>query len=133
MWRVAIRSLALPVRLSNRGFSCRPWFIAAAVAFAGAATATDPAPWERMRGPADGRPQVYGAYTAGCLAGAAPLIEGDEAPYVVMRPSRRRQFGHPTLVRYLDALSRLPRLAKITVAFGAPITAARNMFVCVIM
>jgi penicillin-insensitive murein endopeptidase len=52
--------------------------------------------------PAQLPPQAIGAYGRGCLAGAVPL--GLEGPgWIVMRPSRGRNFGHPKLVAWIEA------------------------------
>ncbi len=61
--------------------------------------------WQGIRERAPGPPQAVGSYSAGCLAGAQALsLEGPG--YAVMRPSRLRYFGHPTLVRYIERLGR---------------------------
>jgi penicillin-insensitive murein DD-endopeptidase len=60
--------------------------------------------WERARTPSPGSPEPMGAYSAGCLAGAVPLnLNG--TGYAVMRPSRLRNFAHPSMVEYLNILS----------------------------
>jgi penicillin-insensitive murein endopeptidase len=59
--------------------------------------------WGDMLDPAPGMPRVIGSYTAGCVQGAIPL-PADGRGYHVMRPQRRRFFGHPVLVRYLQEL-----------------------------
>jgi penicillin-insensitive murein DD-endopeptidase len=59
--------------------------------------------WGEILEPAPGTPNAIGSYTAGCVQGAIPLpTEG--RGYQVMRPQRRRFFGHPLLVRYLQEL-----------------------------
>jgi penicillin-insensitive murein endopeptidase len=48
--------------------------------------------------------RVIGSYTAGCIAGAAPMpINGDT--WQVMRLSRNRNWGHPDLIALLKRLS----------------------------
>jgi penicillin-insensitive murein endopeptidase len=48
--------------------------------------------------------QAIGAYGRGCLAGAIPLAP--EGPgWQVMRLSRARNFGHPALVAWIEALA----------------------------
>ena len=62
-----------------------------------------PMTWGEILEPAPGPPNAIGSYTAGCVQGAIPLpTEG--RGYQVMRPQRRRFFGHPLLVRYLQEL-----------------------------
>ena len=60
-------------------------------------------PWKRAATPAPGRAESIGAYAAGCLRG------GEELPlsgpgFEVMRPSRRRFYGHPRLIAFVRAL-----------------------------
>jgi penicillin-insensitive murein endopeptidase len=62
-----------------------------------------PMTWGEVLTPAPGTPRAIGSYTAGCVQGAIPLpFEG--RGYQVMRPQRRRFFGHPALIRYLQEL-----------------------------
>jgi penicillin-insensitive murein endopeptidase len=59
--------------------------------------------WSDVLEPAPGAPRVIGSYTTGCVQGAVPLAP--EGPgFQVMHRSRRRFFGHPMLVRYLQEL-----------------------------
>jgi penicillin-insensitive murein DD-endopeptidase len=59
--------------------------------------------WSDVLEPAPGSPRVIGSYAAGCVQGTVPLpLEG--LGFQVMRLSRRRFFGHPVLVRYLQEL-----------------------------
>jgi penicillin-insensitive murein DD-endopeptidase len=62
------------------------------------------AEWAGITAPLPGDPSAIGFYSAGCLQGgeALPL---DGAGYAIMRPSRRRFYGHPALVRYLTTLA----------------------------
>ncbi|WP_099554216.1 penicillin-insensitive murein endopeptidase [Hartmannibacter diazotrophicus] len=54
--------------------------------------------------PAPLAPQAIGSYARGCLAGAAALpINGPG--WQVMRLSRNRNWGHPSLVAYLERLA----------------------------
>jgi penicillin-insensitive murein endopeptidase len=62
-------------------------------------------PWSQVRGPAPAPQgaQVIGTPTAGCLTGALMLpIKG--AGFRLARPERRRNFGHPELVRLIRSL-----------------------------
>ena len=58
----------------------------------------------RRATPAEFKPEVFGFYAHGCLAGAESLpINGPH--WQVMRLSRNRNWGHPTLVKYIERLS----------------------------
>src|SRR6266852_8855382 len=60
--------------------------------------------WSDVVDPAPGPPRSVGAYTAGCVQGAMALPP--EGPgFQTMRRYRRRFFGHPTLIRYLQDLA----------------------------
>jgi penicillin-insensitive murein endopeptidase len=62
------------------------------------------AKWASLSTPLAGPPSAIGFYAAGCLQGAQTLpLDGDG--YAVMRPSRRRYFGHPALIDYLTRLA----------------------------
>jgi penicillin-insensitive murein endopeptidase len=79
----------------------------AAAAAAVAQTATDQAlfaEWARITDPFPGAASSVGFYSAGCLQGAEALPL-DGTGYAVMRPSRRRFFGHATLLSYLATLA----------------------------
>jgi penicillin-insensitive murein endopeptidase len=60
--------------------------------------------WGKITQPLPGPPASIGFYGAGCLQGAASLPL-DGTGYCVMRPSRRRFYGHPSLVSYLTGLA----------------------------
>lgn len=55
--------------------------------------------------------RAIGSYARGCLAGAQALaVEGET--WQVMRLNRNRMWGHPDLIRYLEALAQAaPRVA----------------------
>ncbi len=59
--------------------------------------------WGRIDQPFEGAPQPIGAYASGCLAGAQKLPL-DGPGYSVMRPSRKRYYGYPDLVNYIQDL-----------------------------
>ena len=59
-----------------------------------------PNPWPEFAVPAPGPARAIGDYSAGCLQGAKPLAL-DGPGYQVMRPSRRRYFGHPDLIDFI--------------------------------
>ena len=61
--------------------------------------------WSRVAAPSRESAQVFGFYSAGCIAGASALpLEG--IGYRVMRPSRNRYYGHPSLIAFVERLSR---------------------------
>jgi penicillin-insensitive murein DD-endopeptidase len=61
--------------------------------------------WARVKTPTAGPATSIGAPSHGCIAGAKGLpLEGPG--YQVVRPSRRRFFGHPALLYYLQDLGR---------------------------
>jgi penicillin-insensitive murein endopeptidase len=54
--------------------------------------------------PTHSKPESIGAYGKGCLAGAEQLpLDGPN--WQVMRPSRKRNFGHPKLISYIESLA----------------------------
>jgi penicillin-insensitive murein endopeptidase len=58
----------------------------------------------RITAPAQGSARVEGFYSNGCLTGAVALpINGRE--WQVMRLSRNRNWGHPTLIQVLETLA----------------------------
>lgn len=59
--------------------------------------------WKDVFTPAPGPPRVVGSYTAGCLQGALELPQEGNG-FQTMRRSRRRFYGHPTLLRYVQDL-----------------------------
>jgi penicillin-insensitive murein endopeptidase len=69
-----------------------------------AAPASAKNPWAEIDGPSAGRAQAIGAYSAGCVAGAVALpLRGDG--FQVMRTSRNRYYGHPTLIAFVERLA----------------------------
>lgn len=57
-----------------------------------------------VAGPASGPPRPFGGYARGCIAGAVAMpMDGPD--WQVMRPSRRRMYGHPLLVAFLEDLA----------------------------
>ncbi|WAK00485.1 penicillin-insensitive murein endopeptidase [Methylobacter sp. YRD-M1] len=81
------------------------FFLALSV-FSGCAIARPVAhAWARAATPAltDGAAQSIGAYTAGCLRGAVALPQ-DGAGYQTMRLSRKRVYGHPDLIHFIEKL-----------------------------
>ena len=68
------------------------------------------AEWARVTDPFPGPAAAVGFYSAGCLEGAEALPL-DGSGYAVMRPSRGRFYGHPSLIGYLTALAAQRRSA----------------------
>jgi penicillin-insensitive murein endopeptidase len=55
--------------------------------------------------------RAIGTYARGCLAGAVALPMNGKT-WQVMRPSRNRNWGHPSLIRFLERLAdQVPRVA----------------------
>lgn len=62
--------------------------------------------------PFPGESSAIGAHSAGCLAGAEMLpLEGEG--YSVMKLSRKRYFGHPNLVDYIEDLGKRAKKEKL--------------------
>jgi len=57
-----------------------------------------------MTGPAPLKPEVFGSYARGCVAGAEEMPANGPA-WQVMRPSRDRAWGHPKLIRLVKSLA----------------------------
>jgi len=58
----------------------------------------------RAIGPAPLRPEVFGSYSRGCIAGAEQ-VPADGPAWQVMRPSRDRAWGHPELIALIKRLA----------------------------
>jgi penicillin-insensitive murein DD-endopeptidase len=67
------------------------------------ACATEPTSWSEVATPAPGQAQSIGAYSGGCIVGAVPL-PANGMGYRVMHLSSGRFYGHPTLIRFIQAL-----------------------------
>lgn len=71
----------------------------------GAAAGAAPVPAKKWFGkasaPAAMAPEPIGYYSKGCLAGARAL-PADGPQWQVMRPSRKRNWGHPALIAFLE-------------------------------
>ncbi len=79
-----------------------------ALLVAGTAAAAESNAWSRVAGPTAGPALAIGSTADGCLAGAAALPL-DGPGYAVIRPSRRRYFGHPELVDFIAGIGRQAR------------------------
>jgi len=60
--------------------------------------------WDDVDGPAAGDPESIGRYAAGCAVGAARLPP-DGPGYQAIKLERNRHYGHPELVRFVEALA----------------------------
>lgn len=82
--------------------------IVASLCVASPALAAEPVPAKRLFGfkssPAPLKARAVGSYARGCLAGGSE-IEVDGRYWQVMRLSRNRNWGHPTLIQYLRRLA----------------------------
>jgi penicillin-insensitive murein endopeptidase len=64
--------------------------------------------WSHVTAPKKGAPLAIGQPGAGCVQGAVALpLHG--SGFIVVRPERHRQFGHPSLIAYLRKLAALAR------------------------
>jgi len=86
-------------------------FVFGTLLAAGALTATRaPAEvesvWSKARAPAEGPALSIGSYSSGCVQGARELpLPAPGGRYTVMKPERRRVFGHPQLIDFIVQLS----------------------------
>ncbi|HTL12054.1 MAG TPA: penicillin-insensitive murein endopeptidase [Bdellovibrionota bacterium] len=78
---------------------------AAVLVLFAAGCATAPNPWAAIHTPTAGEAESIGSYAKGCIRGAKSL-HADGPGYQVMRPSRRRYYGHPDLVAFVEWLGR---------------------------
>jgi penicillin-insensitive murein endopeptidase len=92
----------------------RAALLLAAIALASGAAAAEAETrentWSAVGGPSGGPPRVIGGVAHGCLAGAVRLPD-DGPGYEVIRLSRHRDFGHPTLVAFIERLGRRAQAA----------------------
>lgn len=72
--------------------------------FTECAADSDPHSWARVTQPkASAYASSIGSYTAGCLSGAVALPVNGPG-YQVMRLSRKRFYGHPSLIQFIERL-----------------------------
>jgi len=84
--------------------------------------------WSRVSGPSPGPSRVIGFYTHGCLAGGVALPV-DGPGYEAIRLGRRRIYGHPDIIDYIESLGKqtqaagLPRfrVGDVAQARGGPL------------
>lgn len=60
-------------------------------------------PWAKVGGPSTGPARAIGKYKGGCLQGGRRLPL-DGPGFVVVRPERKRNFGHPSLIAFIKKL-----------------------------
>src|SRR6187399_2904346 len=61
--------------------------------------------WSRVQAPALGPALAIGGYSSGCVQGARELpARADGARYRIMKPERKRTFGHPALIDFVTLL-----------------------------
>jgi penicillin-insensitive murein endopeptidase len=70
-----------------------------------ASASTDDNPWARATRPSKGASRAVGTTSGGCLAGSVALPARGKG-FRVMRPERRRHFGHPALARLIRELGK---------------------------
>lgn len=79
-------------------------FLAAVMLAASAFSVSAATPWQQVKEPVPGAAQAIGGFSNGCIIGAQPLpLKGDG--YQVMRTEKRRYFGHPDLLNFIDRLT----------------------------
>jgi penicillin-insensitive murein endopeptidase len=75
--------------------------LAAALASATVASGAESV-WSKVKSPAQGTALSIGSYSGGCVQGAQALPSPAEGGrYLVMKPERRRTFGHPQLIDFI--------------------------------
>lgn len=61
--------------------------------------------WSAASGPLPGEPRIIGSHGAACIIGAQQLPAEGEG-YQTVDMERRRHYGHPTLLEYVQDLGR---------------------------
>jgi penicillin-insensitive murein DD-endopeptidase len=81
--------------------------------------------WNQATAPKVGLPMAIGAYANGCLQGARALpISGPG--YELLHVGRRRAFGHPVLVQYIQRMAALVKKKKLGLLFVGDLAQARG-------
>jgi penicillin-insensitive murein endopeptidase len=70
------------------------------------------ADWSSAAGPTAGPPHIIGGHGSACIAGAVEL-PAEGAGFQAVDISRRRHYGHPALVAFVEALGRKVAAARI--------------------
>ena len=89
----------------------------AAMVVSFAATAQD---WSTVTTPAPGPPQSIGFYSAGCIQGAQAM-PFDGPGYEVIRLSRNRYWGQPSILNFIQVLAQQVRAASHQTGLDADI------------
>lgn len=76
------------------------WILVSALALS-ACVSSQNVKWSRVQGPTINLSQIYGGYSAGCLDGGISLAASSDK-YQVMRVARKRYYGHPQLIQFLE-------------------------------
>ena len=115
-----------PVREVMRSLVRRAAVSLLALTFLAAqARAADDNVWSRAAGPTGGPAAAIGSAAHGCLAGARPLpIDGPG--YEAIRLSRKRYFGHPDTVAFVERLGRRANAAGLPVFYVGDMAQARG-------
>ncbi|PZW49123.1 penicillin-insensitive murein endopeptidase [Humitalea rosea] len=84
--------------------------LAACLLWPGLAWAQPVAEWAAVRAPSGDAPRIVGEYSNGCIGGAAALpLQGPG--WQVVRASRNRFYGHPSLVGFIEGFAARARAA----------------------
>ena len=96
----------------KRGLSLIAFAVSLAVVFGVGAAGTEPAKFafSAVDAPTNAAPAPLGGYAAGCLAGAERLPETGHG-WQAMRLSRKRNWGHPEMIAFIERLSRAAQTA----------------------
>ena len=81
-----------------------------AAPIAGAGESLPENQWSHVARPSQGPPVVIGGFAHGCISGAVPL-PADGTGYEVIHLSRKRYFGHPTTVAFVERLGQRSQAA----------------------
>lgn len=79
-------------------------YFIALLALLASSVATAATPWQSITNPIPGSTQSIGGFSNGCIVGARALaMNADD--YQIMRTDKRRYFGHPDLLSFIQRLS----------------------------
>jgi len=115
-WRLASARLVAATLLSA--------LVPSAPDHARAQIAIDPR-WSTQHAPKPGPALAIGGTSSGCLQGAVALDRSGPG-YHLVRPSRRRWFGHPSLIAYVQRLGATVTSKRLGVLFIGDIAQARG-------
>ena len=73
--------------------------------------------WHAVKKPTEGQTKIYGGYANGCFSGGEVIpINGDGFQQV--RPSRNRNYGDESLLRFIESLGQYAKTQNKTVILG---------------